>query len=320
MKTINAIPVTVLSGFLGSGKTTLLNRLLAHNPHAAVIINEFGDTPVDQRLLHEHNIPLSTLAGGCLCCQVIGSLPPLLKNLRMAWESKTDKPFARVFIETSGVANPEPVLDTLLRDRWLAARYRLEAMVTAVSVADGAGVLARHPEARSQLAWADCLVLTHGDMATSAQRASLNEFLNRYAPGIPRLSARHGETEAPIPLATGHRRKDRASIAVPIPDHPFSSILFQLDQPVAWHHLETVLTLLLTRFQGQLLRIKGVVYTTDDDRPLLVQAAQGRLYPPAHLPLSPGQNGRGRLVFITAGELPDLPSWLMDQWRTSHHH
>ncbi|MDO9141147.1 MAG: GTP-binding protein, partial [Methylobacter sp.] len=87
-KTIERIPVFIISGFLGSGKTTLLNRLLSHAPKSAVIINEFGTTPIDQQLLREHKVPLSTLVGGCLCCQVIGSLTPLLKNLRMAWDSK----------------------------------------------------------------------------------------------------------------------------------------------------------------------------------------------------------------------------------------
>ncbi len=315
MNAVTAIPVTVLSGFLGSGKTTLLNRLLTENPHSAVIINEFGDTPVDPILLREHNIPLSILAGGCLCCQVIGSLSPLLKNLRMAWESKPDKPFARIFIEASGVANPEPVLDTLLRDRWLSARYRLEAMVATVSLADGAQTLTRFPEAQSQVAWADCLVLTHGDLATSAQRASLDHLLNRLAPGIPRLSALHGETENPVTATSARTSHDRPLTALSIPKHPFSSIIFQFEQPVVWPRLQPVLTALLTRFQEQLIRLKGVVYTTDDNKPLLVQAAHGRLYPPVYLPLSPEPDGRGRLVFITAGEIPDLPALLMGEYR-----
>ena len=102
-KVIERIPVFIISGFLGSGKTTLLNRLLSHAPKSAVIINEFGIAPIDQQLLRDHKVPLSTLVGGCLCCQVKGSLTPLLKNLRMAWESG-DSPFERVIIETSGVA------------------------------------------------------------------------------------------------------------------------------------------------------------------------------------------------------------------------
>ena len=121
-KSIQRIPVLVLTGFLGSGKTTLLNRLLTGLPRSAVIINEFGVTPIDQQLLREHNIPLSTISGGCLCCEVRDALAPVLKNLRMAWDNAGDKkPFDRIIIETSGVANPEPVLDVLLGQNWLSA-------------------------------------------------------------------------------------------------------------------------------------------------------------------------------------------------------
>ena len=113
-KEMQQIPVIVISGFLGSGKTTLLNSLLHHFPKSAVIINEFGTIPIDQDLLQKHHAPKATLVGGCLCCQTRDALMPMLKNLRMAWESQTEKPFDYVIIETSGVANPEPVLDILL--------------------------------------------------------------------------------------------------------------------------------------------------------------------------------------------------------------
>ena len=156
-KVIERIPVFIISGFLGSGKTTLLNRLLSHAPKSAVIINEFGTTPIDQQLLREHKVPLSTLVGGCLCCQVIGSLTPLLKNLRMAWDSG-NKPFERVIIETSGVANPEPVLDILLRERWLAKRYSLQGVIATVSAIMDDAHFGYFPEAQAQIAWADTVV------------------------------------------------------------------------------------------------------------------------------------------------------------------
>jgi len=317
MKPVKTLPVTVLTGFLGSGKTTLLNRLLKQDPNAAVIINEFGETPVDPYLLQQYNIVLSTLVGGCLCCQVIGSLSPLLKNLRMAWENKAGRPFARVFIETSGVANPEPVLDTLLRDRWLSTRYRLEALITTVSVADGAAILARFPEAQAQVAWADCLVLTQGDLATDAQRASLNSALDQWVPCIPRLSVLPGETNDLLAAVCAGPPRYRPSTALTVPKHPFSSVLLQLEHPVVWSRLQAVLTALLARFPEHLMRLKGVVYTADDHRPLLIQAAQGRLYPPQRLPVRPDQDNHGRLVCITAGELPELPIWWMAAWQNA---
>lgn len=109
------IPVIALTGFLGSGKTTLLNQLLADGVKADVVINEFGSTAVDQDLLQMQNLPLTVLTGGCMCCRVKGALAPTLKNLYMAWRTTSAKLFDRVIIQTSGVASPEPIIDTLLR-------------------------------------------------------------------------------------------------------------------------------------------------------------------------------------------------------------
>ena len=130
---VQQIPVIVITGFLGSGKTTLLNSLLTHLPKSAVIINEFGTVPIDQDLLQKHHAPKATLVGGCLCCQTRDALMPLLKNLRMAWDSQSEKTFDYVIIETSGVANPEPVLDIVLTQKWLSARYRLQGVISTFS-------------------------------------------------------------------------------------------------------------------------------------------------------------------------------------------
>jgi len=151
MKILQPIPVIIISGFLGSGKTTLLNQLLYHLPHSALIINEFGTTALDQQLIREHKIPVSTLVGGCLCCQVRDALAPVLRNLRMAWDEKADKPFDRILIETSGVANPEPVLESLFNHPWLKQRYSLQGMITTVS-ATHQDIFNRFPESVAQLA------------------------------------------------------------------------------------------------------------------------------------------------------------------------
>jgi len=315
------IPVTLISGFLGSGKTTLLNRLLSYAPRSAVIINEFGSTPIDQQLLREHNMPLSTLAGGCLCCQMIGSLTPLLKNLRMAWDaqpigSAQGKPFERIFIETSGVANPEPVLDTLLRERWLARRYRLAGMITTVSAVNGADVLSRFPEAQAQITWADTLVITQTDLADAGQIAKLNEQLDRLAPATRRLQAVQGAVDPEELLAFAKPDRYRLKTNLSMPQHSFNSMSLQLDQSVAWSDLKPALENLINRYPLQLLRLKGVVYTPDDKQPLAVQGANGLLFPPVRLPARASDDGLGRLVFITDGELADLPELLMAGIRT----
>ncbi|GAB6139571.1 GTP-binding protein [Methylosoma difficile] len=311
------IPVIVLSGFLGSGKTTLLNRLLSHYPRSAIIINEFGTTPIDQQLLREHNMPISTLAGGCLCCQVIGSLSPLLKNLRMAWEAKPDKPFDRIFIETSGVANPEPVLDTLLRERWLAARYRLEGMIATVSAVNGAETLSRFPEAQAQVAWADTLVVTQTDLATTEQTEALLAYLQKFAPATPRLQAIQGEIDPQAVFAAVKPVRYRLKPELSIPEHPFYSISLQLEQPIVWERLQPVLEDILQHYAGHLIRLKGLVYTADDNLPLLVQAADCVLFPPVRLMPKTIENARGCLVLITNGKDAGLSTALMESLRSA---
>jgi G3E family GTPase len=312
------IPVIILSGFLGSGKTTLLNRLLSHAPRSAVVINEFGAAPVDQQLLRQHNVPLSTLSGGCLCCQVHGALTPLLKNLRMAWQSQIQKPFDRVLIETSGIANPEPVLDTLLRERWLSSRYRLDGVIVTVSAASGADVLNRFPEAQAQIAWADTLIITHTDLAEDQQTDNLIALLNRLAPAASKIQAVHGGINPATLLAFPKQNRYRLKTNTPMPEHGFASTTLQLDPPVSWPRLKAALETLLGRHADQLLRLKGVVYTTEHDSPVCVQGSTGRLYPPTLLPSRTSDDGRSRLVFITDGEIKGLIETLRAAIQITH--
>ena len=313
-KVIERIPVFIISGFLGSGKTTLLNRLLSHAPKSAVIINEFGTTPIDQQLLRNHKVPLSTLVGGCLCCQVKGSLTPLLKNLRMAWDSG-DSPFERVFIETSGVANPEPVLDILLRERWLVKRYSLQGVISTVSAIMDEDHFDYFPEAQAQLAWADTLVMTQTDLASAQQIERMNTRLDQLAPAATRLSAVQGEIDPNALLNFPKKfRRLRDTERPDLPDHGFSSITLQLEAPMPWERLQSAL-LYLTMHYKQLVRLKGLVYISGQEQPWLVQGTAGKLYPPTQLPSRSSDDGIGRLVFISKGEITDLTEALMTQLR-----
>jgi len=309
-KPIERIPVIVISGFLGSGKTTLLNRLLQHAPKSAVIINEFGSTPIDQQLLRDHNVPMSVLAGGCLCCQVRGSLTPVLKNLRMAWDAKADKPFDRVIIETSGVANPEPVLDTLLRERWLSARYHLHGVLTTVSAASGADTLERFVEAQAQLGWADTVALTHSDLASSAQLATTNAWLDKLAPSAARLNVVLGAVAPDLLLDLSKKMRPLGQMQNDV-EHRFNSISLQLDDPIAWPRFQIALESLLNKYPLQLVRLKGVVFTPECPEPLLIQGVSNKLYPPVRLPVRASDDGKSRLVFITVGDVTSLAEDLM---------
>lgn len=325
-KPIERIPVIVISGFLGSGKTTLLNRLLLHAPKSAVIINEFGSTPIDQQLLRDHNVPMSVLAGGCLCCQVRGSLTPVLKNLRMAWDAQNrpagsrladgihtlpgDKPFDRVIIETSGVANPEPVLDTLLRERWLSARFHLHTVITTVSAVSGADTLERFTEAQAQLGWADTVALTHSDLASPAQQAATSAWLDKLAPSAVRLNVIQGEAAPECLLSLAKKIRPLGQMQNDV-EHRFNSISLQLDDPIAWPRLQNALASLIDKHPLQLVRLKGVVFTPEHPGPLLIQGVSNKLYPPVRLPVRSTDDGKGRLVFITAGDVTNLAEDLM---------
>jgi G3E family GTPase len=318
-KAIERIPVIIISGFLGSGKTTLLNRLLQHAPKSAVIINEFGSTPIDQQLLIDHNVPMSVLAGGCLCCQVRGSLTPMLKNLRMAWEAKVEKPFDRVIIETSGVANPEPVLDTLLRERWLSTRYHLHGVITTVSAVTGAESLERFTEAKAQLGWADTVALTHSDLASSAQLAATNAWLDKLAPSAARLNVVQGAVAPESLLSLPKKMRSLGQMQNDV-EHRFNSICLQLDDPIAWPRLQIALESLLNKHPQQLVRLKGVVYTPEHLEPLLIQGVANMLYQPVRLSVRASDDGKGRLVFITAGDVTSLAEDLMAILRKKETH
>ncbi|EIC27965.1 CobW family GTP-binding protein [Methylomicrobium album] len=298
----NKIPVIVLTGFLGSGKTTLLNRLLTDGVKTAVLINEFGATPIDQDLLQSRDIPMAVLSGGCLCCQIKGALAPTLKNLWMAWNNAATKPFERIIIETSGVASPEPILDTLLREPWLSKRYHLQQIITTLAIPSAIAQLERHAEARAQMAWADLLLLTHADLADSNEQAELIEYLNIQAPAIPTLTAALDLFE----VSALHCYVPPAFRRIPdgnaLPEHGFRSVSLYLEHAPSWPHLNTVLQTLLINHPDDLVRIKGVVYFPECSTPSAVHAVAGHLYPPAPLPERPNQDRRSRLVLITTSD------------------
>jgi G3E family GTPase len=302
----HAIPVILITGFLGSGKTTLLNRFLADGVKTAVVINEFGEIPVDQDLLANQNLPLTVLSGGCLCCKIIGALAPTLKNLWMAWDQAETKPFARMIIETSGVASPEPILDTLLRERWLASRYRLETVITTLAIPSALAQLDRFAEARAQVAWADSLLLTHADLATADQLTALDQGLQILAPATPRYTATSAECQSEPLIAKANPRLRRLPSGNQPATHGFASVSLHLDQAMPWPQLQAILQQLLVRHPTDLLRIKGVIYPPEQSEALAIQTAGNRLYPPVPLTNRSNDDRRGRLIFITLGDSEKL--------------
>jgi len=189
------IPVSVITGFLGAGKSTLLNRLLRHPDmgETAVIVNEFGEIGLDHALIASSKEDTILLSSGCLCCTVRGDLVNTFRDLTAKRDAGEIKPFKRVVIETTGLADPAPVLHTLMSDPVVAERCRLESVVTLVDAVNGSGTLDHHTEAVKQAAVADRLVLTKVDLAEQKSVQHLRHRLQHLNPGAPVFTAIGGD-------------------------------------------------------------------------------------------------------------------------------
>lgn len=198
-ETPTLMPVTLLTGFLGSGKTTLLNHLV-RQPELAdtlVIINEFGAISLDHLLVtHTSEDMVVQMDSGCICCTIRGDLKKTLQEITWRFAREGKRQFNRVVIETTGLADPTPILHTLMRDEIITTRYRLAGIVTTVDSVNGMQTLDTHPEAVKQAAVADRLLLTKSDLASEEEIAELQERLARINPGAQQVRICNGQTEA----------------------------------------------------------------------------------------------------------------------------
>lgn len=193
------IPVTLLTGFLGSGKTTVLNHLVRQTElaDALVIINEFGEMALDHMLVaHSTENLLMEMSSGCVCCSIRGDLVKTLLEINWQFARNGQRQFQRVLIETTGLADPAPIIHTLMTDPRIARRYRLDGIVATLDLATGMNTLDQHKEAVKQAAVADALLLTKADLVTAEQRAALLRRLDGINPAAPRSEVRNGEIAA----------------------------------------------------------------------------------------------------------------------------
>jgi G3E family GTPase len=294
-------PVSVLTGFLGSGKTTLLSRLLAHPAmgETAVIVNELGEVAIDHHLLRQVDERTVLLRSGCVCCSLRGDLADELRDL-LDRRARGEIPrFRRAVVETTGLADPAPILATLLSEPMLRHQYRPDAVVTTVDAVNGLRQLERQPESLKQAAVADRLLVTKTDLVERETLLALERRLALLNPVAPVLHASFGDVD---PRRLFGRSGLRARLHTGDQDAAAShgdvrAFSLAFDEPLDWTAFAIWLTMLLQSRGEDVLRVKGLL-NVGADGPVLLNGVQHVVHPPAHLDAWPDEDRRSRIVFI----------------------
>ena len=342
------IPVSLLTGFLGSGKTTVLNHVL-HDPRmdkAAVIVNEFGEVGLDHELMVAGSEDMVLLNSGCLCCTVRGDLVNTLRDMMMLRLREDVPSFDRVLVETTGLADPAPILHTLMSDQLVTNYFRLDGVITTVDAANGADTLDRQFESVKQVAVADRLLLTKTDIADDADREDLDARLAAANPAAPRITVVNGDVDpaalfnaglfdpATKTADVGRWLRDEAYADSGNADHDhahdhahghdvnrhddhISSFCVTYDEPLRLDALEQWFDTIMMLKGPDLLRIKGIVNVSEMDRPVVIHGVQHVFHPPAVLDAWPSDDRRTRIVFITRdverAAIEDTLTWFSDE-------
>jgi G3E family GTPase len=313
------IPVNIVTGFLGSGKTTLLQRLLASPElgRTAVLINELGEVGLDHLLLQHVDEATVVLSSGCVCCVMRGDLATALRDLYGKREQGTVPAFDRVAIETTGLADPAPIIFTLVAEPVLRHHFRVGRVVTTVDAVNGAQHLTAHPESVKQVALADRLVLTKTDLAGTARADALRTALRRCNPAAPIFESAGepvradqlftGDVAPPDAWEDARRWAQAEAVAPPEPvpardvnrhDRDIYALSVTVDHPLDWTAFGIWLTMLLHAHGEHVLRVKGLLHVVGVPAPVVIHGVQHLVHPPLHLERWPTPDRRTRLVFI----------------------
>lgn len=330
------LPVNILTGFLGSGKTSLLARLLqdAAFANCAVLINELGDVSLDHQLVEVVDHETIVLAGGCVCCGVRTDLVGALTELNQKRDRGRIPAFGRLVLETTGLADPVPVVHTILSDPKLHFHFRVGTVVATVDAVNGLETLGMHPESVKQAVVADRLVVTKADIAQPGQVAALCEALRRINPMARIVVSRNDAAEEQIlahkdPAQSAGAWVERmAQLGQNLPQgarglfsgqsRPLGpthgtlnalhgttvrTVSLVYDEPLDWAGFGVWFSMLVHHYGSRIWRIKGVLNIVGSPLPTVVHGVQHLIHPPVHLSHWPGGDHRSRIVLI--GDLPE---------------
>lgn len=318
------IPVNVITGFLGSGKTTLLREILRHPDYAdaAVIVNEFGEIGLDHILLEEVEEGVLLLENGCVCCTIRSDLQETIRGLQDNVAAGRIAPFRRVFVETTGLADPAPIVSTVLAEPVIRNHFRIGNIVCTVDALTGAPALEKQPEAVKQIAVADRILITKTDLVEAKQARCLEDAVRRLNPLAAVRKTKGQGFDASFLFGQDVGGEEGRALEVSgwleniahLPDHQHDhqhdhdhsagaarAFNMELNGQIDWTAFGIWLTALLHAHGERILRVKGILNVQESLTPVIIHGVQHVVHPPLHLAGWPDETRTSRLIFITRG-------------------
>ncbi len=326
---LEKIPVNVVTGFLGSGKTTLLQRVLQTPEFAdtAVLINELGEVGLDHHLLEEIDENILLLQNGCVCCTIRSDLKDAIRDLHSRRSRGLVPPFRRLVIETTGLADPTPILATIALEPVIHNHFRLGNVIVTVDALNALLLLARQPESLKQIAVADRIILTKTDLAALPQIEAVKTRLRRLNPSAPLIET--GDKPVDPAFLLAHDLHDSSYLPNEVRrwqeveshdgdtivggvrsqnhqdlhdthrhDNRIAAFALTFDEPMDWTAFGIWLTMLLQSHGEDVLRVKGMLNVAGVGTPVVIHGVQHIVHPPVHMTRWPDEDRRSRIVFI----------------------